>query len=197
MVDYYYTDGNQTFGPYSIDQLRQKNLSPDTLVWHERLPEWSHLKDLPEAANYVPVNHTPPPVPASLKKTRERKTEIENAKIAHGRTVYLKAEEIIISRRVIKWLMIWTFFHIFALFTSYKELPMLNEYGEPRPQNFWPFVNFFDEYYVKDPRSIDQLPETRLKFNGFFVNYDWTEFGCYVGGLLLMVVFYYLYKKAD
>src|SRR5688572_13559545 len=104
MVDYYYTDGNQTFGPYSIEQLRDKNLSPDTLVWHERLPEWACLKDLPEAANYVSVNSTPPPVPASLKKNRVRRTEIEHSKIVHGRTVYLKAEEIIISKRVIKWL---------------------------------------------------------------------------------------------
>jgi hypothetical protein len=39
--------------------------------------------------------------------------------------------------------------------------------------------------------------ETRLRFNGVFVNYDWTEFGTYVGGLLLMLLFYYLYKKAD
>jgi hypothetical protein len=111
--------------------------------------------------------------------------------------VYLKAEEIIISRRVIKWLMIWTFFHMFALLTSYKEIPLFNEYGEPRPKNFWPFVNFFDEYYVKEPQNLQQLPETKLKFNGLFVNYDWTEFGTYVGGLLLLVVFYYLYKKAD
>lgn len=197
MVDYYYNDGNETFGPYSIDQLKKKNLSPDTLVWHERLPEWAHLKDLPEAANYSSGNKTPPPIPSSLKRNTERKTEIEHSKIVQGRTVYLKAEEIIISRRVIKWLMIWTFFHIFALFTSYKEVPFFNESGEPKPNNFWPFVNFFDEYYVKEPVAAGQLPETRLKFNGLFVNYDWTEFGCYVGGLLLMVVFYYLYKKAD
>jgi hypothetical protein len=197
MVDYYYTDGNETFGPYSIDQLKSKNLSPDTLVWHERLPEWAQLRHLPEIATYTSGNRTPPPVPASLKKNRQPKTEIENARMAHGRTVYLQAEEIIISRRVIRWLMIWTFFHIFALLTSYKELPFFNENGEPRPNHFWPFVNFFDEYYVKEPVATGQLPETRLRFNGIFVNYDWTEFGCYVGGLLLMVVFYYLYKKAD
>ena len=195
MADYYYSDGRQTFGPYSIDDLKEKKLSPDTLVWHERLPAWAELKDLPEISSYPSLKRTPPPLP--VVSTGIKKQPKAPAKPAKGRTVYLKDEEIIISRRVIKWLMIWTLLHMFALFTSYKEVPLFNSYGEPKPKYFWPFVNFFDEYYVKDPGSPQQLPETRLKFNGLFVNYDWTEFGCYVGGLLLMVVFYYLYKKAD
>lgn len=197
MVDYYYSDGTQTFGPFSIDQLREKQLSPDTLVWHERLNDWSHLKDLPEVSTYTSLKRTPPPVPVAGILKNAKRNQVDNTKQAQGKAVYLKAEEIIISRRVIRWLMIWTFFHMFALLTSYKEVPIFNENGEPKSRYFWPFVNFFDEYYVKQPDSLQQLPETKLRFNGLFVNYDWTEFGCYVGSLLLMVIFYYLYKKAD
>src|SRR5437868_1514955 len=85
--------------------------------------------------------------------------------------IILKEEEVIISRTVIKWMLIWTFFHMFALFTSYQQLPLFNESGDPRPQNFWPFVNFIDEYYVKNSNTAKELWETRLKFNGIFVNY--------------------------
>src|SRR4051812_16521417 len=196
MVDYYYSNGTETFGPYSIDQLRDKQLAPETLVWHERLSEWAQLKDLPEAATYVSLKRTPPPIPP-LNKRGEIDGQTSTHRLARGRTVYLKDEEIIISRTVIKWLMVWVFFHMFALFTSYKEIKLFNDGGEPRPQNFWPFVNFIDEYYVKAANTTQEVWETRLKFNGMFVNYDWTEFGSYVGGLLLLVVFYYLYKKAD
>jgi len=150
---------------------------------------------LPEASSYASLKSTPPPLPAAVETGRRKKAT--SYRVIKGRTVYLRDEEIIISRTVIKWMMVWIFFHIFALFSSYKEIPFFNESGEPRPQNFWPFVNFIDEYYVKVVSNGKEVWETNLKFNGLFVNYDWTEFGSYVGGLLLLLLFYYLYKKAD
>jgi len=196
MVDYYYSDGKESFGPYTIDQLRDKKLTPDTLVWHERLSGWARYKDLPEADVYIPRKSAPPPLPGLHESKKEKKYR-NTFKVVQGKTVYLKKEEVIISRRVIRFMMFWILFHMVAVFTSYREVPLFNGTGIPRPQNFWPFVNFIDEYYVKNPLSEQEIWETRLKFNGIFVNYDWTEFGVYVGGLLLLLLFYYLYKKAD
>src|SRR3954462_6982835 len=115
MVDYYYSDGMDTFGPYSIDQLKDKKLSPDTLVWHERLADWALLKDLPEVITYHSMKSEPPPLPVGKERQKKRKQELDPGKAGQGRAVYLRDEEIIISRTVVKWLMIWTFFHIFAL----------------------------------------------------------------------------------
>lgn len=40
MVKYYYTDGKERYGPYSIEELKDKPISAQTLVWKEGLPDW-------------------------------------------------------------------------------------------------------------------------------------------------------------
>ncbi len=40
MVQYYYTDGKERFGPYSIEELKDQPITPQTLVWKEGLPDW-------------------------------------------------------------------------------------------------------------------------------------------------------------
>lgn len=40
MVQYYYTDGKERFGPFSIEELKDKPITPQTLVWKEGLPDW-------------------------------------------------------------------------------------------------------------------------------------------------------------
>ena len=60
MVQYYYTDGKERFGPLTIEELKQKSITPDTLVWKEGLPDWvpantlSDLKDLFEVTEDMP-----------------------------------------------------------------------------------------------------------------------------------------------
>ena len=49
MVRYYYTDGKERFGPFSLEELRGKEISKTTLIWKEGLPDWvpaSQLRDL-------------------------------------------------------------------------------------------------------------------------------------------------------
>ena len=41
-------------GPFSIDELRQRNITSDTLVWAEGMPQWT-----PAAAN--PLGAQMPP----------------------------------------------------------------------------------------------------------------------------------------
>ena len=103
MVDYYYSDGKDSFGPYTIDQLRDKKLTPDTLVWHERLSGWARYKDLPEADVYIPRKSAPPPLPG-LHQSKNEKKYRHTFKAVQGKTVYLKKEEVIISRRVIRFM---------------------------------------------------------------------------------------------
>ena len=40
MAQFYYTDGKERFGPFSIEELKDKELTPQTLVWKEGLPDW-------------------------------------------------------------------------------------------------------------------------------------------------------------
>lgn len=40
MSQFYYTDGKERFGPFTLEQLREKNLSGETLVWKEGMTDW-------------------------------------------------------------------------------------------------------------------------------------------------------------
>ena len=40
MSQYYYTDGKERYGPFSIDELKDKQIDEQTLVWKEGLPDW-------------------------------------------------------------------------------------------------------------------------------------------------------------
>ncbi|MBS1565817.1 MAG: hypothetical protein JST39_15625, partial [Bacteroidetes bacterium] len=40
-----------------------------------------------------------------------------------------------------------------------------------------------------------EIWKTQIKFNGFFTQYDWTEFSFYAGTALFLVVLIYVYRK--
>ncbi|MGA0559054.1 CD225/dispanin family protein [Larkinella sp. VNQ87] len=48
MKQYYYLEGNQQFGPFTLDELRGKPLTPETKVWTQGLPDWTEARLVPE-----------------------------------------------------------------------------------------------------------------------------------------------------
>jgi tetratricopeptide (TPR) repeat protein len=64
MKKYFYAINEVQFGPISLDEILEKKLDNETLVWHEGLPEWVKLSDLPELkSNQI----LPPPINGSKK----------------------------------------------------------------------------------------------------------------------------------
>ena len=60
MKKYYYSDGTNKFGPFTIDELKDKNITKDTLVWFQGLSEWLPAHNFSELNSiFVP---SPPPV---------------------------------------------------------------------------------------------------------------------------------------
>ncbi len=48
-MEYYYsTNENEKNGPLSINELKQKNITSKTLIWHEKLDDWKMAGQLPE-----------------------------------------------------------------------------------------------------------------------------------------------------
>jgi hypothetical protein len=90
-----------------------------------------------------------------------------------------------------RWVIIWCLFHVCALFLSYNEIRFFNATGAPKTDKFWPFVKFTYPYFLPDDNT------TYLKFNGFFTQYDWTEFSFYVGAVLFFIVLMHVYKKSE
>jgi uncharacterized membrane protein YhaH (DUF805 family) len=53
-MEYYYsTNGNDKIGPMSLDELKQKKITPKTLIWHKELDDWKMAGQLPELKNLI------------------------------------------------------------------------------------------------------------------------------------------------
>lgn len=51
-------------GPYTLDQLRMLNLTPDTPVWYEGLPDWAAAAMAPATMCLFAPQTPPPPSPS-------------------------------------------------------------------------------------------------------------------------------------
>lgn len=78
MKKYYYSDGIEKYGPLSLDELSQKHITPDTLIWFQGLDKWTPAKHLEEMKPLLKL--VSPPV-SILKKASEPVVEtISNSK---------------------------------------------------------------------------------------------------------------------
>ncbi|RRB01204.1 CD225/dispanin family protein [Larkinella rosea] len=68
MKQYYYLEGNQQLGPFTLEELRSKPIKPDTKVWTQGLPDWVAASTVPEINEWLsgapvpPYNPSLPPV---------------------------------------------------------------------------------------------------------------------------------------
>ena len=54
MKEYYYIDLNQNkIGPLSIEEMKVKNIFPETYVWKNGMADWVQAKDMPEMAEVL------------------------------------------------------------------------------------------------------------------------------------------------
>lgn len=59
MQKYHYTDGTNTFGPFTIEELSTKGITADTYVWTEGLPSWIPARQAPELAAIIQAGDQP------------------------------------------------------------------------------------------------------------------------------------------
>ena len=63
MKKYYYSDGQQQFGPLSKKELEGNKITKETLVWYDGLKDWIKAGEVEELADLFPATPTPPPLP--------------------------------------------------------------------------------------------------------------------------------------
>lgn len=63
MKKYFYTDGYTNFGPFTLEELKYKNITPETNVWYEGMGDWRKASEVPELAALFSSNITSPPNP--------------------------------------------------------------------------------------------------------------------------------------
>lgn len=203
MKEYYYLVGINQNGPFSLEQILEKKLTNETLIWSEGMESWQKLKDVPEI--FINLNRAvPPPPPLNENKI---KTEVSGQlNISSGKPPNILVTSINSNKKYFNWLIVWCAFNLFALLMSYSQIHIFNNDGTPDTEEFWPFVKYYGSvtgnFENPNGRIIDTRwgprRETEFKtveyFKGIFVNYDWTEFFFYVGTAVI-VYFLFLFNK--
>ena len=64
MKQYYLYEGAQQQGPFSFEALKEKNVSADSLIWHEGLNDWQKAGEIEELK--ILFKAGPPPVPVAF-----------------------------------------------------------------------------------------------------------------------------------
>lgn len=57
MRNYFYTDGQNRFGPFSLDDMRRKRLPGHTQVWYQGLNDWVSISEIHDL-NFFPQKRT-------------------------------------------------------------------------------------------------------------------------------------------
>lgn len=55
MRTYYFYSGSERKGPYTLNEIRSKDLTGDTLVWHDGIENWTKAKELDELKDLFEV----------------------------------------------------------------------------------------------------------------------------------------------
>lgn len=59
MQKYFYTDGTNNFGPFTLEELRLKNITRETNVWFQGMSTWAPAGNVPELNDLFKL--VPPP----------------------------------------------------------------------------------------------------------------------------------------
>lgn len=68
MTQYYFSDGLEKHGPFSLEELRAKKLNRKTLVWHHPREKWIPAGQYPELQDYL--SEDPPPFERTPQSSR-------------------------------------------------------------------------------------------------------------------------------
>jgi hypothetical protein len=60
---YYISDGQSQDGPFALYELKEKDISSSTLIWHEGLENWKSAKEIIEVRGIIKDKPKPPPIP--------------------------------------------------------------------------------------------------------------------------------------
>ncbi|MEQ6118002.1 DUF4339 domain-containing protein [Reichenbachiella sp. MALMAid0571] len=93
MEQYFIIENSERLGPFSLDELKQKQMSKSTLVWTEKLDDWTEAKNLKELKDLIKV--IPPPIPKPDKEPLkvEAKISKQNEKLISPKTEVAIAKE--------------------------------------------------------------------------------------------------------
>jgi len=77
MKKYFYSDGKEKQGPLNFEELKQENISNDTLIWFKGLDDWTKAKYVLELKEIFELS-PPPIIPSELNINTESESSSIN-----------------------------------------------------------------------------------------------------------------------
>lgn len=68
-MEYYLYQNKEKQGPLSLEEVKRKNLTPNTLVWHTGLSNWVEARTIPELNDFFQNMPPEPPVTEETSET--------------------------------------------------------------------------------------------------------------------------------
>lgn len=127
MKEYYIVIDDEKHGPFSIEELRGKKISPDTLIWTEEFEEWTEAKNFEELKDIL--KKTPPPIP---KHANVEKKELQIS----TETKILLAKELKINFKYIRYALLIGIISIPIFFNYYGGFTHVKMYNKWEKYNF-------------------------------------------------------------
>jgi len=129
MKKYYFAEGNEQKGPYSIEELKNYKISATTLIWREGLNDWVEATSLKELETLF--KSVPPPLtkekynkPIHSKSTTKIKDELRSQKFQTKVAKEIKFTGKIFLYSIILGLLSYPFF----AYKGFKAIYLKNEY---------------------------------------------------------------------
>lgn len=72
MKKYFIHDGDEQVGPFTIAELKEKNISPKTHIWFEGMEDWKEASEIDELKDIF--KSTPPPFQKANQQKQEKKS---------------------------------------------------------------------------------------------------------------------------
>ena len=71
---YYLLEDNNKTGPFYLDDLEEKNITPTTMVWYNSLDQWAQAKDIDELEQFIM-----PALPSELQEEKHTTNNLSSA----------------------------------------------------------------------------------------------------------------------
>lgn len=82
---YYYANGTDSLGPFTLDELKTKDISSTTLIWHDGLENWTPANQVEEVKAFI--SQSPPPLyaPANIPPPLNSQEELPQEEVIDRR----------------------------------------------------------------------------------------------------------------
>lgn len=93
MKKFYYSDGNTKYGPFTYEELKDKEINPETLIWYEGLKDWmpaSKVEEMRPILELIPPEIESSKIEKEIKPTLKPITpKVENTKLENEKSGFV------------------------------------------------------------------------------------------------------------